>query len=148
MSTAATLFEVGDVVVWAQHSLVGALHLGKEFGDGPFTVVEVEKVPTHCQYPDSFCSDGSHSRHCNVNISKSVGHPQWVAIRLPNGEIPQNSGIYGGYRHLSGWWFTHEGQPVSGLEPEMTTIAPTYPGEEFPAGTGEYTMPGYPAKRA
>lgn len=33
-------------------------------------------------------------------------------------------------------------------DPGERTFVPSYPGEEFPVGTGEYVMPGYPTQRA
>lgn len=148
MSTTTTLFVVGDVVVWSPAGLADSLRLDRVYGNGPFLIIQVEAVPTHCQYPHSHCSALTHSQHCNVITSRFVGHSQLVAIRLPGGGVLQDEAISGRNRLFSGWWFAHESQTVSGLEPEMNTVVPTYPGEEFPPDTGEYIMPGYPTNRA
>ena len=155
MSTTTALFKVDDVVVWSPAGLADSLRLVQEYGNGPFVVIEGEAVPTHCQYHDSYCRSGEHHPQCNVHTSRLVGHPQWVAIRLPDGVIPRNSGIYGGYRHFSGLWFAHAENEVTNhlargemYDPGERTVVSSYPGEEFTVGTGEYVMPGYPTQRA
>jgi hypothetical protein len=106
METTITLFKKGDVLIWDPSMLNRPGHPRDRRGNGPFTVVEAMDVPTDCLFPDTYCALGGHSENCNVPMYMSVGHPQWVAIRLPNGEVPQDTGIDRNSL-FSGVWFIH-----------------------------------------
>lgn len=99
-------FSQGETVTWNPHRLSDPAHPRKRYGEGPFAVVSAERVPSQCSFPLTFCAIGPHSEHCNISIRRSMGHPQWVVVRLPNGEVPQDSVTRRDAR-LSGAWFVH-----------------------------------------
>jgi len=65
-----------------------------DYGAGPFLVVRVQDVPTHCNCgltaEDLLCGREHHER-CISRTVESVGHSQWVWIATEIGE-----------RHFSG----------------------------------------------
>ncbi len=106
MSPAATFFRKDDVIIWNPDHIGKTPWLQQELGNGPFTVIEPIDVPNECQFPDTHCSNGEHPPHCPVKSSQSVGHPQWVTIRQPNGHVSQGT-IHHDNAQYSGWWFIH-----------------------------------------
>jgi hypothetical protein len=95
-----------DSVVWNPDMLSRPDHPRERYGDGPFTVEQTQQVPTACSLRDTYCTPGHHHQHCDASTSKSVGHPQWVTLRSPSGEVLQGLST-GGDAKLSGAWLVH-----------------------------------------
>jgi hypothetical protein len=104
--TEPQVFASHDTVVWNPDMLSRHGHPRERYGDGPFTVISIQQVPTKCSLPGTYCVLGHHHEQCDVATSKSVGHPQWVTLRSPSGEVLLSLAT-GRDAVLSGAWLVH-----------------------------------------
>jgi hypothetical protein len=105
---ASTVFSPCDSVVWNPTGPIRfdnrAMHPKWQHGEGPFTVVTVEAVPTICGCPYTYETLSEHLERCPVATQETVGHSQWITLRKPSGEIPKDSITQQPVR-FSGAWF-------------------------------------------
>lgn len=83
--TREEIFAVGQQVVWGPGASLD-FHIGRlrrEIGEGPFSVVGIEEVPTDCTCD---CAIG-HKSGCGFYRKESFGHSQWVTIETTSGNV-------------------------------------------------------------
>jgi len=97
MEVAMEKFAVGNNVVW-QEDMDILNYRRKKWGEGPFCIIKVERVPVdECACGDPLGNCFFHpydGRYCGQTVLEAVGHTQWITIEDLRGGSHTFSGAF------------------------------------------------------